>query len=281
MKLAEGELLREAKRMLPHLQREGAFAAQITDTMGGVFAAKNQWKQPLLRSPMEVVRVLCARECLVLKEEVRQTSKVTFLVTYRISPIGEKLLRRTQESDAPFQSQHQERGTRFIEEGDRTFSRHVVNMNESPLSWLRKRKGSDGVPLISAEEYEAGERLRDDFTRAQMTPRLTSDWSVGPTSQKQKRGPDQSMISDAAFAAKLRVENALDAVGPGLSEALIDVCCFLYGMEQMEQNNAWPKRSGKVVLKLALERLVDHYEMRPRPRRGGPVRVWHQGDEGG
>ncbi len=53
----------------------------------------------------------------------------------------------------------------------------TLNLSESPLGWLRRRKDRDGEPMISQAEFDAGERLRADFWFAQMTPRTTTNWS--------------------------------------------------------------------------------------------------------
>jgi hypothetical protein len=37
------------------------------------------------------------------------------------------------------------------------------------------------------------------------------------------------------------------------------VCCFLEGIEAAEQRLGWAARSGKIVLRIALQRLHRHY----------------------
>ena len=54
----------------------------------------------------------------------------------------------------------------------------VVNDAESPLGWLKSRKDRSGRPLITEDQYQAGERLRADYWFAHLSPRVTSNWSA-------------------------------------------------------------------------------------------------------
>ena len=61
--------------------------------------------------------------------------------------------------------------------------RAVVNPDESPIAWLRRRKGRNGEPMLSQTQFDAGERLRGDFWFAQMTPRTTTNDTLPETKQ--------------------------------------------------------------------------------------------------
>lgn len=136
------------------------------------------------------------------------------------------------------------------------------DLDESPLAWLRRRRRKDGVALISEEQFQAGERLRADFTFAQLGPRVTANWDLALASAPASRGGAAGAgveMADNVVAAGERVARALRAVGPELSGMLVDVCCFLKGLEDLERETGWPQRSAKVVLDLALTRLARHY----------------------
>jgi hypothetical protein len=154
----------------------------------------------------------------------------------------------------------------------------VADAAESPLGWLARRKDRSGQPLVAAHLVAAGERLRADFTRAQMMPRVTANWEAA-TSAGRRGGErvDPAGFADAALAARERVTRALDAVGDGLSGVLVDVCCFLKGLETVERDRNWPVRAGKVVLVLSLERLARHYGLAAEargPDGRGSIRAW-------
>jgi Domain of unknown function (DUF6456) len=136
----------------------------------------------------------------------------------------------------------------------------LIDEAESPLVWLARRRGRDGRPLIETHQLQAGERLRADFTYASLMPRTTSDWTNPATSRIRNKGGDRAdSYTETMIAARQRVHQALDAVGPEFAGLLLDICCFLKGLEDVERERLWPSRSAKVVLQLALDRLARHY----------------------
>ena len=135
---------------------------------------------------------------------------------------------------------------------------HVtVDDAESPLAWLARRRGRDGRPMIEPHQLLAGERLRADFTRAHLMPRTTSNWESPISSDRS--GGGVCTFTEKMIAARQRVHQALDAAGPEFAGLLVDICCFLKGLEDIERARAWPTRSAKIVLQLALDRLARHY----------------------
>jgi len=151
----------------------------------------------------------------------------------------------------------------------------TVDEGESPLAWLARRRGRDGQPLIEPHQFLAGERLRADFTRAHLMPRTTSNWA-SPLSADRRGGNHAGTFTETMIASRQRVRQALDAAGPEFSGLLVDVCCFLKGLEGVERERAWPSRSAKIVLQLALDRLARHYGYAAdaKGRAHAAVRTW-------
>jgi hypothetical protein len=123
---------------------------------------------------------------------------------------------------------------------------------------LRSRKEKSGRPLISAEQFMAGEKLRADYERSCMERRITAAWDA-TASASRSDGNGAADFSDAAMTARQNVNDALEQVGPELASILIQVCCLAAGIEQAERILDLPQRSGKAVLGLALTGLARHY----------------------
>lgn len=155
----------------------------------------------------------------------------------------------------------------------------IINLAESPLAQLMRRKTRHGVSFLSRAEFEAGERLRSDYTRGQIMPRLGANWTASVASGRRGAGNGIAELTDSALAARMRVDRAIAAVGPELSGVLIDICCFLKGLELVERERGWPVRSAKVVLKTALGVLSRHYRPQSARRDAGPRPLLHWGSE--
>ena len=132
----------------------------------------------------------------------------------------------------------------LVERGGRT-----VNVAESPLGWLRARG------LISPRQFEAGERLRGDWERAQLGPRVTMRWAP------RVDGGGAIDLAGPQVSAKRRFDGAVAAAGPGLADVLWRVVCAGEGMPAAEKALGWPARAGRVVLGLALDRVASHYRL--------------------
>lgn len=132
------------------------------------------------------------------------------------------------------------------------------NLGESPIAWLARRRDGAGRPWLSPVEAAAGERLREDFESLGTQGRTTMRWDLTP---RVSGGRPGLAPAERDHATRERVAKALAAVGPGLREILEKVCLMGSALEQAEQALKLPRRAGKTVLKLALQRLARHYHM--------------------
>jgi hypothetical protein len=128
----------------------------------------------------------------------------------------------------------------------------TVNLAESPLSWLHAHGH------LSERLFDAGERLRADYERAQLSPSVTMRWEP-----VRIRGTAPSGLSptEAQLAARSRFDGAMVAAGKGLEDILWRVVCACETVPAAEKALEWPARSGKLVLKLALDRVADFYRI--------------------
>lgn len=175
---------------------------------------------------------------------------------YVIAQAGRALLAREQ----GFAAQHRDMQSAVVEA-------QAVKLNtcESPLARLKARG------LVDGTQFSAGERLRRDFDLSQLSPRMGVNWDAPVVSGSRGAGADR--ISDVALAARQRLNKALAAVGPGLADLLFDVCCHLKALETVENDRDWARRSARVVLAIALDRLTSHYGF-DVVRKHAPITAW-------
>ncbi|HAC60108.1 MAG TPA: hypothetical protein DCF73_17370 [Rhodobiaceae bacterium] len=249
----ERQFEREVRRFFRRFVEPGIHAAPVQDGRMGLFQEKG--KHPIATMEARFWAECEARDLVERVEGAPETR-------WRASDAGRALYRRLTAEAEPFRAQHQLGGERRFRTGEGEITL-AVNEGETPLGWLRRRKGADGKPLLSETQFEAGERLRRDFTLGQMTPRVTADWTAMGGRSGARRGParDPAEIATHALAARERVARAIEAAGPKLGDILLSVCCHLEGLEAAERGFGWPKRSGKLVLQIALDRLAGHYGM--------------------
>ncbi|HJV40379.1 DUF6456 domain-containing protein [Caulobacter sp.] len=131
------------------------------------------------------------------------------------------------------------------------------NLGESPIAWLARRRDGEGRPWLTPVEAAAAERLREEFESLGTLGRTTMKWDV----VRVDGGRPGLAPAERDHATRQRIALALTEVGPGLREILERVCLMGSALEAAEQSLKLPRRAGKTVLKLALQRLARHYRM--------------------
>lgn len=189
-----------------------------------------------------------------------------------ITSAGQAKLKRYLYPDHEYSSQHGNFAYKSILV-DGTSKSVLTTDSESPLARLASRKDKYGKTWLNADEFQAGERFRRDFERAQLQPRISANWeaSVADVARGSSIVED---LSDFAIDAKTRITKAIEYLGPELSQIILDICGFLKGLETVESENGWPPRSAKLQLRTALRCLMIHYGMNIRNNKQAEIRYW-------
>lgn len=261
----EETLTREARRILRRLSETGAVLILAVDMDKAVVLREAKDGPPTRTAivPRDVAQAFAVKDWITCVKSGRITS-------YEITNAGRAALKRILAEDAKQKAQRGQ-GSVFLDQhadwderdvmigGDEGPRRMRVNAAESPLTMLARRKDADGKPFLDSELVQAGERFREDFELAQMGPRVTQNWDRFLTTGDKNGFGSSNGLAEGPTAARERVLSALTDLGPGLGDIIMRCCCFLEGLEAAEKRMGWSARSGKIVLRIALQRLRRHY----------------------
>jgi hypothetical protein len=259
---------REARRILRRLAEPGAVLAIAPDMEKAVVLRE----LPDGRSARTGVLDRAVAQAFALKDWIacRKPGRVA---AYGLTAVGRAALKRLIEAEtqgaegmaeaaAPFAAQHGNWTRRALPDPESGAPRPTrCNLAESPIMVLGRRRDKDGAPFLDEALIAAAERLREDFELAQMGPRVAQNWDRFLTA-----GADRGLAgaetgpAEGPRAARDRVAAALRDLGPGLGDMALRCCCYLEGLETAEKRMGWSARSGKIVLRIALQRLRRHYE---------------------
>jgi hypothetical protein len=131
----------------------------------------------------------------------------------------------------------------------------TVNLTESPLAWLHT------YGHLNERQFLAGEKLRSDFEAAGLGARTTMIWGHMPVSRGRRGAPSPFNPTERMLNAKSRFEGGIAALGRDLSDVAWRVICAGESVPMAEKSMGWPARSGKLVLRIALDRLGDYYRL--------------------
>ena len=260
----------EALRVLNRLAETGAVLAVASDMETAIIVRESG--DGVTTKTGAVDRLVA--EMMALREWIA-TSKPGRVSRYRITAKGRAALTALVEAAEPsersggFVEQNRIWGEKLVHDAGENAPRRVrYNVAESPLATLARRRDKDGNPFLSDELVTVGERLREDFELAHMGPKISLDWDRFLTSGARGTFSGDTRIGTGPEAARNRVQQALEALGPGLADVALRCCCYLEGVVTAETRLGWSARSGKIVLRIALTQLKRHYETTTGPAGG-------------
>ncbi|KIQ67634.1 DUF6456 domain-containing protein [Wenxinia marina] len=252
------EIESHAARILRRLAESGAVLAVARDMEMGVVVRESPDGTP--QRTAVVGRGIA--QAMALRDWVAPVDPAARIVRYRITATGRTALKELLARADPAPSGLAEARAGFDRRGadpvDDTLLRHARSaMPESPLVALARRRDRHGGYFLPRDLVAAGERLREDYELAQMGPQKGTDWRAVLAGETP---PAVGRSADPGTAAAGRLAAALADLGPGLGDVVLRCCCLLEGLESLESSLGWSARSGKVVLRIALQRLRRHYD---------------------
>jgi Domain of unknown function (DUF6456) len=150
----------------------------------------------------------------------------------------------------------------------------LYSLDESPLARLAVAR--EGEPaFLEAHQVAAGERLRKLVERARLSPRMTMSYDANRIASS--GGPASANdLSDSAIDARRKLD-AVAAILPADCRGVVfDVCGLLKGLQVVESERGWPRRSAKMVLRIGLDQLAAYWGLsaQARGKQSGQVGGW-------
>ncbi len=247
----------EAKRILRRLCEHGAVMAVAREMETAVIVRETE-DGASLRTAIVDRRVA---QAIALKDWVQCSDPTARVARYVITNLGRATIREMTAQDENRALGFADARSGFEQTtswAPADFDRDSAGMSrasivESPLIGLSRRRDKSGDPFLRKDLVEAGERLREGFELAKMGRQVSRD-----VTEFLNHEPLEGAPAGAVDGLK-RTQDALCEIGPGLADVVYRCCCLLEGLEQTEKSMGWSARSGKIVLRIALERLGEHY----------------------
>jgi hypothetical protein len=115
-----------------------------------------------------------------------------------------------------------------------------------------------GTPFLAAHHLAAAERLERLIRRAQLAPRVTMSYNPAAVGGR-GAGNGVETASQGAADARLRLSRLASTLPPDCWGVLFDVCGLGKGLQMIETERRWPRRSAKLVLRIGLEQLASQF----------------------
>jgi hypothetical protein len=127
--------------------------------------------------------------------------------------------------------------------------------DEAPDAVLRLASSGQGEAFLAAHQVEAARRLALLFVRARLTQRMTMSYDPARIGGS-RDGSRQGELADSALQARRLLDGLAGKMPRDCWSILVDICGFDKGLQEIEMERGWPRRSAKLVLRIGLDQLA-------------------------
>lgn len=144
-----------------------------------------------------------------------------------------------------------------------------IERGDDSLARLASRGDKREAAFLAPHHLAAAERLERLILRAQLMPRVTMSYDPTRIGGRNGAGNDALSATEASAAARQKL-NALAANLPSdCWGVLFDVCGLGKGLQLVETERRWPRRSAKLVLRIGLDQLAAQFGLSPEATGAG------------
>jgi hypothetical protein len=239
---------RSVSRALQRLAAPECVLAPERNGGFGVFPNGDRRRRPVVRVSAADVREL------VSAGAIETAGEGVYVLS---APGHARVARERSAPEEAYAAQHRPVIDRPVVEGDGGVRLARGHDADRLLRRLSSMRDGAGRAWLDRAELTAAARLKADWTHAEIGMVRGSDWSAPPKGSAARGGMDGALA--AHCDARRRVSDALANLAPPLRAVVERVCLREEGLETLERAEAWPARSGKLALKLALAQLAAGY----------------------
>lgn len=148
--------------------------------------------------------------------------------------------------------------------------------DDNVLSRLAGGRDGDGQPFLLPHHLLAAVRLERLIERARIVPRVTMSYDPASVGRRSRSGNDAAEATDSAAEARQKLNRLAASIPGDCWGVMFDICGLGKGLQAIETERRWPRRSAKLVLRIGLEQLAGHFGLEPQAagNQQVPTQAW-------
>ena len=168
----------------------------------------------------------------------------------KASPLARNWVKRQTLDLNHFANQHREISV--------TEDKVLHNLLEGPMTILSvSRNGAP--PFMQAHHVQAACQISKMVERAQMRQRTTMSYDPARLGSNKGANSIGPQLSDSALDARANLEKCMKILPGDCAGVVMDICGLQKGLQLVETERKWPRRSAKLILRVGLEQLAEYF----------------------